>query len=407
MAFNIQAFLRVVDRETLSAFLRRHGDGKTVDWQRDETSRANIVIEALATHTWAIAALENCSLIAASGGRDLLRSAGHHRRDLMPGVDNIDFNNETCAVWLATEAPDVFDLIVSAAHALKGLNTRSWEAFRIMQRHAVHASTVDVTRMARFQTAVEHVLKQHNRQIPAFRTLTTSHFDYAVPRPGSHSRRQWSQFNIYAETAPETREVMIDGKVVTIQLPGLYRASIIFDPERHSIEVVAKGGRPVRDALVEAFRQTFLSDQVTVERLVRRQISFALFKSKPTFDILPEDPISDVVVDEIRLVPPSSETGLITLECRRQAQQVRDIYSATESWLGGGSPIASEGYQIVGVRLRLTFKADRVGKRARIVTVELKVPIGTTLRENTNADHADAERLFRRWGIFGPELEDE
>jgi hypothetical protein len=112
-------------------------------------------------------------------------------------------------------------------------------------------------------------------------------------------------------------------------------------------------------------------------------------------------------VDEIRLVPPGSEGGLITLECKRQGRRIRDVYTSAATWFGRESPVGKAGWQIVGIRLRLTLKPDRIGKSARIITIELKSPMGTSLRENTDADHAVAEKLFRRWQIFGPEPEDE
>ena len=163
----------------------------------------------------------------------------------------------------------------------------------------------------------------------------------------------------------------------------------------------------MRDDLVDAFRNSFFPPHVSIERLARRQTNFELFTSKPSFDLRPNDPVSDCVVDEIRLVPPGSEGGLITLECKRLVGPIRDVYTSASKWFADGSPVGKEGWQIVGVRLRLTFKPDRIGKSARIVTIELKSPMGTSLRENTDADHAVAEKLFRRWQIFGSELEDE
>ena len=407
MAFDIQTFLRQVEPSTIDRFLELYGNGQSVDWQQSTAVVANDVLDALKDDDWAISALENCELIAANGGRDLLRSAGHRRPELMPGVDNLDVNAETCAVWLATQNREVFDDIVSAAHALKGLGTRSWDAFRIIHRDQVTAAISDVLRLGYFKVATEHLLKRYNKQVPAFRSLSIGQFEYAVPSQSSHSRRPWTQFNVYAQTAPVTHEILVSGKLRRVPLPGLYRASIIFDPTRSTIEVVAKGGRTVRDELVNAFCKIFLPSDVSIERLARRQINFELFASKPLFDLRPQDSVSYCVVDEIRLVPPGSEAGLITVECKRQAGRIRDVYTSAATWFGGAYPIGKKGWQIVGIRLRLTFKPDRIGKSARIVTIELKSPMGTTLRENTDADHAVAEKLFRRWRIFGPEAGDE
>jgi hypothetical protein len=369
VAFDIQTFLRQVESSAIDDFLELYGNGQSVDWQQGMPPAAITVLDALGHNGWAISALENCELIAANGGRDLLRSAGHRRPELMPGVDNLDVNNETCAVWLATQDREIFDHIVSAAHALKGLGTRSWDAFRITRREPITATTSDAGHLGEFRVAIEHVLKQHSRRVPAHRFLSIGQFEYAVPSRSSHSRRPWTQVNIYAQTAPQAHEILVDEELRRISLPGLYRASIVFDPTRSTIEVIAKGGRPVRDDLVDAFCRIFLPPNVSIERLLRRQINFELFASKPSFDLRPNDPVSNCEVDEIRLVPPGSESGLITLECKRQAGRIRDVYSSAGTWFGGGSPVGKAGWQIVGIRLRLTFKPDKAGKSARIVTI--------------------------------------
>ena len=406
MAFDLQAFVPRVHHGIMDAFLKQHGAGQEIDWQENAETVVGVVLEALKNNSWAIAALENCELIAASGGRDLLRTAGHHRPELMHGVDNIDANDETCAVWLAAHDRDIFDQVVSAAHALKGLGSRSWDAFKINIRAPVVPS-LERESLVRFRDAVDYVLRQNTKAVPAYRTLSIDHFEYMVPTPSSHSRPPWTQVNIFAETALRTHHVLVGGKPTPFTLPGLYRASIIFDPARLLIEVVAKGGRPVRDALVDAFGKTLLPKDIEIDRLARRKINFDLFKSRPPFALRADEPVSNCVVDEIRLAPPGSGGGLITLECKRQGQRVRDIYQSAGAWFGGSSPIGRGGWLIIGVRLRLTFKPIKSGQSGRIVTVELRAPLGTTLRENTNADHAVAERLFRRWGIFGSDVEDE
>lgn len=406
MAFDLQAFIPRVRNEVMDAFLKRHGTGQQVEWQQDAATITGVVLEALKDNSWAIAALENCELITASGGRELLRTAGHRRPDLMHGVDDIEANDETCAVWLAGSSPEIFDQIVSTAHALKGLRSRSWDAFKINLKVPV-IPLLDGVSLDRFRAAVDQVLKRSARVVPAYRSLNANHFEYMVPSPSSHSRPLWTQVNIFAEIAPSTHQVLMGGKLTPVTLPGLYRASIIFDPARLLIEVVAKGGRPVRDALVDAFRVTLLPKDTTIDRLSRRQINFELFRSRPTFPLLADDLVSDCVVDEIRIAPPGSEGGLITLECKREGRQIRDVYRSAGVWFGSSSPIGRDGWQILGVRLRLTFKPTKNGNGGRIITVELKAPLGTTLRENTNADHAVAESLLRRWGIFDADVEDD
>ena len=280
MAFDVQTFLRQVEPSAIDRFLELYGNGQSVDWQQSTAVAANRVLDAPKDDDWAISALENCELIAANGGRDLLRSAGHRRPELMPGVDNLDFNVETCAVWLATQNRELFDDIVSAAHALKGLGTRSWDAFRITHREQVTAAISDVGRLGQFKVVTEHLLKQYNKLVPSFRSLSIGHFEYAVPSQKSNSRRPWTQVNVYAQTAPVTHEILVNGKLRRVPLPGLYRASIIFDPTRSTIEVVAKGGRTVRDELVNAFCKTFLPPMSRLSDLhVVRSISNSLHQS--------------------------------------------------------------------------------------------------------------------------------
>ena len=321
MAFNLQTFLTKIDHNSLDAFLAKYGDGGRVEWQEALSVIEQDVVDALGAKPWAMAALEHCDLIADNGGRDILRSVADWKRELLAIVDDIEATDQTCAVRLATSDHESFDRVVSIAYALKGLGKQSWDAFKLVQHEMVLAQTGE-DEISKFREAVEHVLKTHPRQVPTFRDLYINHFRYAVPRASTHSRRPWTQVNIFAETSSEMREVLSGGALSTVKLPGLYRAAIIFDPERRTIEVVAKGGRPVRDALVDAFRLTLLPPGLQIDRLVRRKINFEIFNSRPTVDQRPADP--KFVVDEIRLLPPDSEPGLITVECKREGRVVRE-----------------------------------------------------------------------------------
>jgi hypothetical protein len=214
------------------------------------------------------------------------------------------------------------------------------------------------------------------------------------------------QVNIFAEQAPRILDFLTkDGLMEKISLPGLYRASILFDPARRIVEVVAQGGKHVRDGLVEAFRNTLLPDGVTTERLVRRDIDFRLFRSRPDFGIEPDDPISSVVVDQVRLFPPDSDGGLVTIEQKRIDGEPRDVYTVAKDWFGEDNPIGKPGWTFAGVRLRLAVKPKHVGQKGHVRTIELRSPRATNLREQVEADRLIAEDLFTRWGIFGVEAD--
>jgi hypothetical protein len=404
MAFDLVRLLKRVDIAIVKDFVMSHGGrdaAERIEWQQENIPLASDVLSALREKNWALGALESCVLIAEGGGRALLRSAGHHRPELMHGVDNPEWTDESCAVWLALRDERLFDHVVSAAHAMKGLGSRSWDAFRIRQREQVVVQVEDEDRLARFTSAARMVL-QNAKGVATWRQLAVDHFTHQIPRLDSHSRRPWLQINVFAEQAPRIVEYMAkDGAIDKISLPRLYRASILFDPAGRTVEVVAQGGRLVRDGLVDAFRSTFLPDGITTDRLVRREIDFQLFRTRPDFRIEPDDPIAAVVVDEVRLFPPDSEGGLVTIEQKRVDRAPRDVYRVAKDWFGEENPIGKPGWNFAGVRLRLTFKPKRVGQKGHVRTIELRSPRGTNLREQVEEDRLIAEGLFKRWGIFG------
>ncbi len=407
IAFELKKFIPKVHPAVFQSFIDEHGSRKKIEWQEPFSNVAFAIEAALASNTWAYGAMEHAELISANGGRELLRSAGHYRSDLMPGVDDPERTDETCAIWLATKDPNLFNQIVSSAYAMKGLGTRSWDAFTVDSEKQLAVDVDNTDKMMRFRIDVENFLTKQ-RNVPTFRTLVVDHYRHRTSRLDTHSLRPWVQVNVYADLAPETREVVTSHETIDqIQLPRTYRASILCDTQKKTIEVIAKGGLPVRDGLVDLFRHHLLPTGLKPERLTRRLINFELFQTEPKFDFGADDAISNVVVDEVRLLPPSSEGGLVTLERKRVHGRPISVYKSAETWFGGKSPIGRPGWNFLGVRLRLTFKPDGVGQKERVRTIELRSPRGTSLREKTDADHAAAEKLFTRWGVFKDENADD
>ena len=408
MAFDPVRLLRRVEIAIMKDFVKTHGGrdaAEQIEWQQESKPLASDIVSALREKNWALGALENCALIAEGGGRALLRSAGHHRPQLMDGVDNPEWTDETCAVWLAARDEALFDHIVSAAHAMKGLGSRSWDAFRIRQRDQVVAQIKDEDRLAQFKSAAAMVL-QNAKGVAAWRQLTVDHFTHHIPRSDSHSRRPWVQINIFAEQAPRILEFLAkNGAIEKISLPRLYRASILFDPARRTVEVVAQGGRLVRDGLVEAFRNTLLPDGVTTDRLVRREIDFRLFRSRPDFGSSPTTRYQQSLSTRFAFSRRTREGGLVTIEQKRIDGEPRDVYKVARDWFGEDNPIGKAGWNFAGVRLRLTFKPKHVGQKGHVRTIELRSPRGTNLREQVEEDRLIAEDLFTRWCIFGAQTD--
>ncbi|MEM7776350.1 MAG: hypothetical protein AAF732_12145 [Pseudomonadota bacterium] len=400
MAFELRKLVPKVDHAVLADFVSKYGAPADVPWSGETTQIAATIQSALDAQPWAWSALTYCELIPAHGGRELLRTAGHYNSKLMNGVDNPEWTDETCSIWLATHDPSLFDHIVSAAHALKGLGTKSWEAFTVDGLIDLAVAVDDEERMSRFRDEAREFLHRQTR-VPAFGKLVVDSYRHRTSRSHTHSLHPWIQVNVYAELSPEAREVVTSPNTVgAVQLPRTYRASILCEPEKRTIEVVAKGGQPVRDGLVALFCKHLLPPDVSAQKLVSRCIDFSLFRKEPDFELHTDDGVSSVVVDEVRLLPPSAEAGLVTIERKRKHGKPASVYQSAEEWFGGQSPIGRAGWEFVGVRLRLTFKADEVTHKQRVRTIELRSPRGTSLREKSDADHAVAEKLFRRWGIF-------
>ena len=138
---------------------------------------------------------------------------------------------------------------------MKGLRSRSWDSFHVLHTDDVFPLIKEEHHLAQFKSAAEMVL-QKARGVAAWRQLTLNVFTHFIPRSDSHSRRPCIQINVFAQQAPQIVDFMAkDGAIDKISLPRLYRASILFDSSQRIIEVVAQGGRPVRDGLVEAFRE--------------------------------------------------------------------------------------------------------------------------------------------------------
>ena len=129
----------------------------------------------------------------------------------------------------------------------------------------------------------------------------------------------------------------------------------------------------------------------------RREINFDPLSKVPAFDIDPADRIETYEVSELALY--SVGGGFAKFERRGDGES---IYGFIERRFGSASPLAAQGWKIVAATLRIVRNPPDDQGRKKTLTIDLKSPNRTTLRNKTEDDRIFVTGLLTRWGVFTP-----
>ena len=405
MALDLARLVSASDPDLLEKLIQQLSPAKSqdVDWLLRDRALSNSIANVFSSDGDVWPTLQNVCSLATHGGKPVVLSVLYLDKDLRNQLDELDANAETAAVWLATVSDDHFQFALSALHADRGLNKRSWKAFRTPFDKTAQFDFGNDARQ-RFQELVREAIDK-SRTFDAAGRLEVHHFDRVVFPGHSHSRRNQNQVSVYAETRNVTEEIFNEADELQIRTrKKIDQISVVLDRARRELDVVTLGGKDFIQRVAEGFFQSFCNEVPALEALIRRPIHLQCLARRPNFSLEGQAIVETAMVDEIRLRSPTG--WLCTFECKTRGRLDHDVYDLAEKEFRERSPFLHGDWTVEAARIRLEMTPEKIGRAPKLRSIELKPNGRTNLREHEDKDRFIANDLLVRWGIFDGSDED-
>jgi hypothetical protein len=77
-----------------------------------------------------------------------------------------------------------------------------------------------------------------------------------------------------------------------------------------------------------------------------------------------------------------------------------DIHTVSATWFGDFDPLKRPEWRVIVANLKIVFFAEKPGRRDKTITVELRAPNGSNLREHIRLHQIVSEKYLSRWGLL-------
>lgn len=373
-----------------------------IDWGLQGRALGYRVRDALSGDAKAWPKLQNIESLAFHGGVSTIRSILRPKPRLLDELDELVGGDETAAVWLALQSDELFQTALSALHADRGLNKRSWQAFLVRFTKDVNFS-FDSAAQTKFEALVREAIRKC-KSFDAPGKLHTHHFQRVVFPDHTHSRRELDQVTVYAEARTVTEEVFVEAQLETRVRKRVDSISVILDRARRELDVVTLGGKEFIREIGAAFCNSFSNHTPSLDPLVRREVIFDLLRRPLPMPLDHQSRFVRATVEEVRVKSPMGL--LMTFDARGQRDGQASVYGVASHEFGDHSPFERDGWQVVSARIVLWAAPTSTGRHPRPRAVELKPNGHTNLLEQDDTDRFIADELLTRWGILEPRNSD-
>ena len=216
-------------------------------------------------------------------------------------------------------------------------------------------------------------------------------------RPGTSGR--FTQYTVFVEGLPQASNEFEADQLVPRARRPVFEAALCHDLERGTIDVVCKGGRGVRLDLARAFVHRLLGSESDPKAVRLRSVNLDGLKSKMPFASDPGDGVRRVAVILLRLRDADESFGRITLEVGSEADD-EDIWTRSGEWFEDFDPLAYANWSVTQASLRIEFHPEKDGGPAKVMTVDLRTPHGTNLKDLPRRYTTVVEKNLLRWGLL-------
>ncbi|MAT66496.1 MAG: hypothetical protein CMN57_12750 [Gammaproteobacteria bacterium] len=396
-AFNPRHLARQVPATTWQAYLssRSIAIPESFDWSAEEKAFSDALIallEELEPDQQALlhAELRHVHALATQKGIDAILNASDNDVAIREDFGQLR-NHAERAMWVLVNWPQTFMTAEALLQFDLGVGKRSWKRQAIKVTEPVSREAADIEGL---QAALSEVLSKRKGPRRACHVdVCDRHLDGGV------------QISVYVEDDPnDLVEFVEEGMRRRTTRPATNLALVYF-PASGIVDTVGRGGAKVHQPLVTLFARHLLKQEVKPEAV--KQPMFYLNRLRHGLD-LPEDSDIDLAahgIDRIRLRRArlrSTRAPICDFWVGVPADQAEHCVLAASSAHLKDHDLFRGPFNVVEALISIYFAPAEMGKRGRVLNIDLKQSGISNLQDMAEEDAKLAERLLRAWRVSEP-----
>jgi hypothetical protein len=299
--------------------------------------------------------------------------------------------SEARGLFVLLTDEEAFDHALAAAYAERMRHGRSWSGYCLSAPLSLSKSPSD---LAGFEADLSALFREFDG---TGRKLKVDWFERRTCDLKGAVLGQVIHYSVYVEGLPECMMEFDSKEPKRRTRRPVIEAAICCDPVAGMLDVVSKGGRPLREEIAKSFADRLLDSETALTPVSRRDFDLDRLKRPMPFPTDPSDGIKNVEVTLLRLRNAAGGFGRVTIEL--DDARHGDIHAKSAWWFGDSNLLLRPDWQVTQAKLKIAFYPEAKGKRAKTINVELKAPNGSNLRDQTWR-HQILEKYLARWGLI-------
>lgn len=397
MAFNLPQFLRRTPRSSLREYFRFRSIDLSADFDWSSAPRSYVdslraEVENLpdAERERIYQDFEHADMLSDESGQLAIRSLFADNAGFVLAIESMD-GSEARNLAALMEDETAFRKALAARLADRLRTGRSWSGFVIARDSGAGASPTEAG-LAGFEADLRSIFMKLDG---SGRKLSIDRFER--DRPGTAGR--FTQYTVFIEGLPQASNEFEANRLVPRARRPVFEAALCHDPAGGTIDVVCKGGRGVRLDIARAFMHRLLGSESNPEAVRLRSVNLDGLKSRIPFASDPGDGVRRVAVILLRLRDADESFGRITLEVGSEADD-EDIWTRSGEWFEDSDPLTYANWSVTQASLRIEFYPENEGGPAKAMTVDLRTPHGTNLKDLPRRYATIIEKNLLHWGLL-------
>ena len=300
--------------------------------------------------------------------------------------------SEARGLFVLLTDEEAFDNALATAYAERMRHGRSWSGYCLPAPLAPSKSPSDIALLEGDLSALFHQFDGTGRN------LKVDWFERRTCDLKGAALGQVIHYSVYVEGLPECSMEFDREEPKRRTRRPVIEAAICCDPVSGTLDVVSKGGRPLREEIAQSFAARLLDSENALTPVSRRDFDLDRLKRLVAFPTDPVDGVKSVEVTLLRLRNTASGFGRVTIEI--DDAEHGDIHARSASWFGDFDLLRRPDWHVTQAKLKIAFYPEAKGKRAKTINVELRAPNGSNLKDQTRRHQIVSEKYLARWGLI-------